>query len=107
MLSEKAISSSPPVHKRPKLVWGVLLVILLFVSGRPEVARSLCGIASYPSHLAPESTPDVCPQADALFPTRNADIWKTASDHFKLPVHAIDLLAGAVQIPCVVPFVVV
>ncbi|KAJ6577574.1 hypothetical protein B0H19DRAFT_1252905 [Mycena capillaripes] len=118
-VSEKPFStgsSASAVRKRANFVWGVLLMILLFLSARLEMARSLCGIG-YPPRLLPLApTPTVncntefCPQVDPLFPTRNADIWETiraqtVSGDFK--THAVDLLAGAVQIPWVVSFLVV
>ncbi|KAJ7213809.1 hypothetical protein B0H12DRAFT_1032935 [Mycena haematopus] len=85
--------------------YGPLVVLLLFLCAKLEASRTILYPQSFLSSSSSSlpTTPDIiCPQADTLFPSRNADIWdrirqKTASDDFK--VRAIELLGGAVQIP--------
>ena len=54
-----------------------------------------------------EVVKDVCPQAKALVPQANVDVWRALSDHYSTETFfesAVDWLGGAVRIPCVMCF---
>ncbi|KAF7375296.1 Carboxypeptidase S [Mycena sanguinolenta] len=111
--SEKLYSSSPPAAVRQRsrpsaLFYAALAVFLVYFCTKLEAPRAILypqrfvtSLSSADSSL-PTTTDAICPQADALFPSRNGGIWtktrnKTASSDFKARV--VQLLAGAVQIP--------
>ncbi|KAI0272775.1 carboxypeptidase S [Gloeopeniophorella convolvens] len=57
---------------------------------------------SAPARHAPQSNANLCPQADALYPQRNAKLWETLGKDFdqdSFTKRAVSWLGGAVQIP--------
>ncbi|KAF7335832.1 Gly-x carboxypeptidase [Mycena venus] len=103
--SEKPPSSSALASRqrtrRSAFVGVSLIVFLAFLSTKLQGLRKT-RFGGYPQQFLSSASTAVCPQVDALFPNRNADLWETtlqqtASSHFK--ARSIDLLAGAVQIP--------
>ena len=104
LLPSQVPLDAPPVHPRKssKLTWACLgasvLVACTYLASQGTFDVRACMHKAMPV----ARSADLCPQASALYPSENGDLWKTvggviSSEEFK--TRAIDWLGGAVRVP--------
>ncbi|KAI0272776.1 carboxypeptidase S [Gloeopeniophorella convolvens] len=104
---EKKETLLPPVAaipaKRPKNLRSKFLGLAIALSVGVTIWYADYKLPA-PVGRAPQSNASLCPQANALYPQRNAELWETLGkdfDHDSFTKRAVNWLRGAVQIPTV------
>jgi hypothetical protein len=90
--------------RKPK--WRVLGFITLLLVAIATTLRRYTDHGASISKIQPgHYDADVCPQPDALYPNRHAQLWESLSNEYdqdEFTVRATEWLQGAVRIPYVI-----